>query len=337
MSGRRVGTVVLTGKDVEQVLTMREAIDVVESAFADHAQGKTQMLPRSYLFLDEYAGRIGFMPAHIKSLDAAGIKIVCAYHDNPKLYGLPSVTATVILNDTKTGLPLAIMDGTYLTMIRTGAIGAIAAKYLARRDAKQVGVVGAGVQGRGQLRGLVEVRAIEKVLVYDPIPEQGRWFAEEMGRELSVDIVPTDSAEKAVRNVDVVAVATPSSTPVLRDEWVGSGLHITTVGVSTAGKQEVATEVFKRGKLVVDELSQTSKIGGINVPFSKGLLRGEDVYAEIGEIILGKKPGRTSDDEVTVFISSGLAIQDIATAKLVYDKARQLGLGRAADILGEDR
>lgn len=333
MSGRRAGTVVLTGRDVERLLTMREAIGVVERAFADHAQGKTQMLPRSYLFLDEYAGRIGFMPAHIKSLDAAGIKIVCAYHDNPKLHGLPSVTATVVLNDTKTGLPLAIMDGTYLTMIRTGAVGGIAAKYLARRNAKIVGIVGAGVQGRGQLRGVAEVRDVERVLVYDPVPEQSRKFASEMGRELSVDVLPVDSAQRAVMGVDLVAVATPSSTPVVMSEWVGPGLHITSVGVSTAGKQEIATEVFKRGKLVLDELSQTSKIGGINVPFSRGLLRSEDVYAEIGEIILGKKPGRTSDEEVTVFVSSGLAIQDVATAKLVYDKALQQGMGTKVNLV----
>jgi len=155
----------------------------------------------------------------------------------------------------------------------------------------------------------------------------------EMGRELGVDIASVDSAQRAVMGVDVVAVATPSSTPVVMNEWVGSGLHVTSVGVSTAGKQEIATEVFKRGKLVLDELSQTSKIGGINVPFSRGLLRSEDVYAEIGEIILGKKPGRTSDEEVTVFVSSGLAIQDVATAKLVYDKALQQGMGTKVNLV----
>lgn len=329
------GTLILREKDVRQVLTMEETIEALEKAFRDHAQHRTQMLPRTYLFLDEHHGRIGFMPSYIETLDAAGIKIVSAYHDNPEKYGMPSIMATVVLNDVKTGMPIAIMDGTYSTMMRTGAVGAIAAKYLSRKDSRIVGIVGAGVQGRGQLLGLVEVRDVEKVLVYDIVPSQSERYAEEMGEKLGVDIEPAHSIEEVVRKVDILATATPSPTPIIVVDWLRPGLHLTTVGVSTAGKQEVATEVFKRGKLVVDEVDQTSKIGGINVPFSKGLLRGEDIYAEIGEIILGKKPGRTSDEEVTVFVSSGLAIQDVATAKLVYEKALQRGIGRSVRFLSK--
>lgn len=333
MVSRKSGTLILTERDVRRVLTMGETIEALEKAFQDHAQGRTQMLPRTYLFLDEHHGRIGFMPSYIKTLGAAGIKIVSAYHDNPEKFVMPSIMATVVLNDVETGMPVAIMDGTYLTMMRTGAIGAIAAKYLSRKDSRIVGIVGAGVQGRGQLLGLMEVRDLVKVLVYDITPEQCRRYADEMSERLGVDVKPALSIEEVMRGVDILASATPSLTPIILADWVHPGLHVNTVGVSTAGKQEVATEVFKRGKLVVDEVDQTSRIGGINVPFSRGLLRREDIYAEIGEILLGKKPGRTSDEEVTVFVSSGLAIQDVATAKLVYEKATQQGLGHSVNLL----
>lgn len=315
--------------DVKSVLTMKETIQIVEKALTDHVKHKTQMLPRTYLFLDKYAGRVGFMPAYIEGVDACGLKIVSAYQGNLSKYGLPTVMATVILNDTTTGLPIAVMDGTHLTMMRTGAIGAIAAKYLSRIDSKVVGVIGAGVQGRGQLLGLSEVRKIKRVLVFDVEPHLRQRFSEEMSSLLDIEVTSVDTAAEAAGNVDILVTATPSPTPVLADDCVNPGLHITTIGVSTPGKQEIPTATFKRSKLVVDEIDQTSKIGGINLPFSQGILKKEDIYAEIGEIIVGMKPGRESDREVTVFVTSGLAIQDIATAKAVYEKARVQGIGQA--------
>lgn len=327
MSQNKLETRILNMEDVKSILTMKEAIQVVENAFKGHIQRKTQMLPRTYLFLQKHSGRIGFMPSYIESVNAAGIKIVSAFHENPEKYNLPVILATIILNDTKTGQTRAIMDGTYITMVRTGAIGAIAAKYLSRKDSNVAGIIGAGVQGRGQLLALSEVRKIDKALVFSRTSSSRRNYAEEMSQQLGIDITPVDSAEKVVKNADILVTATTSPTPVIAGEWVEPGLHITTVGVSTAGKQEIPTEVFKKSKLVVDEVDQTSKIGGISVPFSGGAIRKEDIHAEIGEIILGKKPGRISNEEITVFVSSGLAIQDIATAELVYQKAMTQDIG----------
>lgn len=312
---------------------MKEVIQTVENAFKDFATGKTQMIPRKYLMFEKYAGKTGFMPAFIDTLDAAGVKIVSAHDENPKKYGLPRVTATMVLTDPKTGLPLAVMDATYTTMMRTGAIGAIAAKHLARGNTKVAGIIGSGVQGRGQLMGLMEVKDLKRVLVYDKIPEQSKRFAEDMSKQFGVDIMPKDTVKEVVENVDLLVTATNSKTPIIDDKWVTPGLHITTIGVSAPGSQEIPTETFKRSKLVLDDFAQTSVMGGINVPISAGLLKKDDVFGEIGEILVGKKPGRTSDKEITTFVASGLAIQDIAVAGLTYQKAKQKGIGQTVRLM----
>jgi alanine dehydrogenase len=316
---------VLTKEDVKSVLKMKEAIQVVEKVLAEHAQKKTHSLSRSYLF--PHNGRIGFMPAYIPSMNTAGVKIVSAFRENPK-HKLPVVLGTIILNDSENGLPIAMMDGTYITAVRTGAMGAIAAKYLSRKDSEVAGVIGAGVQGRAQLLGLNEVREIKRAFVYSRTRSKRERYADEMSKRLGIDIISTESAEKATKNADILMTCTTSSTPVIIDKWVHPGLHITSVGVSTAGKQELSTEILKRSKLVVDEVNQTSQIGGISVPFSKGHLEKKDIHAEIGEIILGIKEGRATEEEVTVFVTSGLSIQDISTAKFAFEKAMEQDIGK---------
>jgi alanine dehydrogenase len=316
----------LSERDVRSLITMKEAIEVVEQAFKDYALGKAQQLMRRYLTIEKYKGKIGFMPAYIDTLNVAGIKIVGAYEENPKKYGLPRVIATTVLLDPETGLPTAIMDGTYLTMVRTGALGAVAAKYLARKDSEIAGIIGAGVQGMGQLLGLIEVLNIKRVLVYDIVPENADKFVREV-KKMGLDAIRVESAEAVVKNVDVLATATTSEKPVVMKDWAKPGLHINSVGVSTAGKQEIDTELFKISKLVVDDFDQTSKIGGINVPISQGILTKNDVYCEIGDLILGRKPGRISKDEITIFVTSGLAIQDVSVSQLVYWKAKKMNMG----------
>lgn len=326
-------TLILSQKDIRQLLPMKEAIQTIENAFKDFAVGKTQMIPRKYLIFKKHSGKTGFMPAYIDSLDASGVKIVSAHDENPKKYGLPRVTATMVLTDPKTGLPLAIMDATYTTMIRTGALGAIGAKHLARRDANIAGIIGTGVQGRGQLMGLIEVIDLEKVLVHDVIAEQNEKFAADMSRQYGIEILTENRVRDIVENVDILVTATNSKTPVIDDKWVKPGLHVTSIGVSVAGNQEIPTETLKRAKLVVDDFDQTSVLGGINMPVTAGLLKKADVFAEIGEILVGKKVGRASDEEITVLVASGLSIQDIAVARLVYEKAKKSGIGQTIQLL----
>ncbi|MEM3463127.1 MAG: ornithine cyclodeaminase family protein [Candidatus Bathyarchaeia archaeon] len=313
----------LSREDVQSTLTMRDAIEATRIAIVDHHRKRTQMVKRRYLFLDK--GRIGCMAAYIESIGSAGVKVVNTFHENPAKYNLPAISALIILCDIDTGLPRVIMDGTYITMMRTGAISALATEYLARRDSKTAGIIGAGEQGKGQLLGLKEVLDLERVYVYDV--DKGRMdrFAEQMGRETGLEVLGSSSAEEVVRRADVLATATPSMTPVVFNKWVNPGLHINSVGGASRGEQEIDTEILKRSKLVVDDFENASTLGGIAKPISSGELSKGDIYAELGEIVAGEKPGRASQDELTVFISSGLAIQDVAIAQAVLERATGLG------------
>ena len=325
MEGHEI--VVVTEEQVRELLGMKETIEAVEAVFRSYADGKASMMPRQYFFMEEYKGRVGFMPAYVSGTEIVGVKIVAAHKGNPAQHGLPTVQAMTVLTDGKTGVPLAMVAASYATMMRTGAVAAIAARYLSREDARVAGIMGAGVQGVGQLLGLAEVRAIKKALVYDVSKEKRETYAASMSQRLGIQVEPVESGEDLTRHVDILVTATPSPTPVIEDAWLSPGMHINTVGVSTAGNQEIPTETFRRSKCVVDQFEQTSKIGGISVPISKGNLDQSWVYAELGELVTGKKAGRTSPDEITVFVSSGLAIQDIAVASLIYEKAREKRVG----------
>ncbi|MFB0543560.1 MAG: ornithine cyclodeaminase family protein [Candidatus Bathyarchaeia archaeon] len=322
-------TLYLTQKDVESVLDMKGAIEAVEDGFREMGLGRVEMPARVYLHFEEYNGVLIAMPAYIMGLDAAGLKVVTVHPGNPERYGLPAVIATIILNDPKNGKPLAIMDGTYITALRTGAAGACGAKYLSRRDSKVVGIIGLGVQGRSQLMGLCEVRDIEKAKVFDLLPAARSKYVEEMGGRLGIDIEAVDSYEEAVRGVDIVVTCTPSPKPFLKGEWVEEGVHISAIGADTVAKRELDSSVVKKvDKLVVDFIDQALIVGDLAVPVSEGAIRREDIYAELGEIVAGKKRGREREEEITLFKATGLAIQDVGTAFKVYNLAKERGVGR---------
>jgi len=318
----------LTAQEVKEVLSIKDAIAAVEEAFREKGLGLVKMPPKLYLFFKEYEGDLRVMPAYMKHSGIAGVKVVNVHPRNPREHNLPTVMAVIELVDPKTGAPLAIMDGTLITAFRTGAAGGVAAKYLARKDSRVVGVIGAGVQGRYQLLALAEVLpCIEQVRVYDVRGEAARAYADEMGRKLGLDVKACASPEEAVRGVDVLVTATPSTKPIVEDSWVEPGLHINAMGADAPGKEELDPAILKRAKVVVDDVKQASHSGEINVPISKGLFSVEEIYAELGEIVAGKKPGRVSNDEITVFDSTGLAIQDVAVARLVYEEAKKKGVG----------
>ena len=325
---KNTGMLFIDNRVVREILSMDAAISAVEEAFREKGQGKVVMPPKLYVFLDEFKGDFRVMPAYLRESNIAGVKVVSVYPNNSKLYNLPTVIAVVELLDPKTGKPLCIMDGTWLTAMRTGAAGGIAAKYLARVDSKIIGMVGAGTQARTQLEALnVVLKNIELVQVYDIIRSKSEEYARDMEKRLGIEIRVTDSIEKAVKNVDIVVTTTPSTRPIVKSEWIGEGVHINAIGADAPGKQELDPMILKRAKIVVDDLEQARHSGEVNVPLSKGILSREDIYAELGEIIARLKPGRTSYEEITVFDSTGLAIQDIATAWLVYKEAKKRGLG----------
>jgi alanine dehydrogenase len=319
--------------EVEGLLNISEAIEAVEEAFRVKGQGKTQMPPKSYIFFRKFGGDFRVMPAYLEGLGAAGVKVVNAHPENPEKHDLPSVMAIILLLSPETGAPLAVMDGTLITNMRTGAAAAVAAKYLARKDSKIVGIVGSGAQARTQLVTLNEVIGITEVRVEDVVPGKAKQYAEELGERLGLNIQAVDTTEEAVMGVDVVITVTPRRSPLVMDDWISEGAHINAIGADAPGKQELDPQILKRAKIIVDDWEQASHSGEVNVPLSDSILTRDDIYADIGEVVAGKKPGRVSDDEVTVFDSTGLAVQDIAVAWRVYQKAMKEGAGSEIDLL----
>jgi len=319
----------LTDEDVRSLLTMREALDAVEEAFKERELGRAQMPPKLYVFFRKYSGDLRVMPAYLERIGVAGVKVVNVHPKNPTKYGLPTVMATIVLIDPKSGAPICVMDGTRITAMRTGGAGGVAAKYLARRDSKVIGIIGAGTQGRTQLMALKEVLSrIDEVRVFDKVREHGERYADEMRSSIGLNTRPVYEAREAVCEADIVVTTTPSAEPIVMDDWVGDGMHINSIGADAPGKEELDPAILKRAKIVVDDFEQAMHSGEINVPLARGLIGREEIHAEIGEVVTGKKTGRVSDDEVTVFVSTGLAVQDISTAWKVYKKAERAGLGK---------
>ncbi len=306
-------------------MTMDEAIIAVEKAFQDHGMGQTQMPPKSYLYFSRYDGDLRTMPAYLEGQDLAGVKIVNVHPRNPEI-GLPTVMALLVLNSSQTGAPLAIMGATYLTSMRTGAAGAVAARTLARQNSHVVGIIGAGVQARTQLLGLSRHFHIEQVIVSDSSLERAQSFKDDIRPYLNCDCLTTACPEDACQ-CDILVTTTPSRRPLVQDKWIRAGTHINAIGADARGKQELESSLTKRAKVVVDDLTQAVHSGEVNVPITEGLMAPQDIYAQIGEILTGKKEGRVSDEEITIFDSTGLAIQDVAAGNAVYKKALDTGLG----------
>jgi alanine dehydrogenase len=322
-------TLYLTQDEVKEVLDMKSTLEAVEGGFREMGNDNIEMPPRVYLHFDK--GVLIAMPAYMPGLDAAGTKIVTVHPGNKKEYNLPAVIARIVLNSPENGVPLAIMDGTYITALRTGAAGATGIKYLSREDSKVAGLCGTGVQGRSQVMGLMEVRpGIEKVKIYDIIPEAMAAFAKEMKEMFpKVDFVPAKSAQEAAEGSDIVITCTPSPKAFLDGAWLKKGAHVSAIGADTGAKRELMTSVIEKcDKHVVDFIPQAFVVGDFKVPKEEGVIKEKDIYAELGEIVAGKKKGRTSPDEITMFKATGLAIQDVGTASKVYElaKAKKVGI-----------
>jgi alanine dehydrogenase len=310
-------TLILTRHDVEKILTPVVANETVEKAFKAYSLGCTQMPPKSYLYFPK--GDLRSMPAYLsgEGFDIAGVKCVNVHPQNAAGQ-MPSVMAVIILNDPQTGFPLAVMDGTYLTCLRTGAAGAIAAKYLSRKDSNVAGFVGCGAQARAQLSCLLEVRNIQKIKIWqfpkdkDCVREFKKWAQTTYGMETIV----SPRMDDVTMNSDIVITTTPSRTPLVNR--VSPGTHINAIGADAPGKQEINPQILKQAKVVVDDWTQASHSGEINVPISLKKIMKRDVHALLGDIVAGKKRGRTSAEEITLFDATGLAIQDISCAYIVY-------------------
>jgi alanine dehydrogenase len=320
----------LNQSDVKSVLDMPSAMLAAESGFREHGLRKVQMPPKSYLYFKRHNGDLRTMPSFMEDQDIAGVKIVNVHPDNREK-GLPTVMAVVVLNSTETGAPLAIMDGTYLTDMRTGAAGGVAAKYLARSDSNVVGMVGTGDQARTQLLALSQSMDIEQVRITCRNLSNCASFEKEMAPVVNCDFVRTGSI-KEVCECDILVTTTPVRSPIVKSEWIREGTHINAIGADATGKQELDSSLLKKAKVVVDDIIQASHSGEVNVPISSGVFSQADIHAELGEVIAGVRPGRESDEEITIFDSTGLAVQDLVTADMVYHKALEKGIGRRLEL-----
>lgn len=328
-------TLLLTDDEVKSLLSIDEVMGAVEKAFAEKSLGRVQMPAKTYLFYNKYNGDLRVMPSYLEEYEVSAVKIVNSHPENRIKYNLPTVMAVIILVEPKSGAPLAIMSGKTITDIRTGAAGGIAAKYLARRNSKIVGMVGAGAQAKTQLAGLLEVyKQFEEVRVWGLYGTSNE-FAAEMGLKYGdrCKIVVVENVKDAVEEADIVVTTTPSRHPLVMDTMISSGIHFNCIGADAPGKEELDPAILKRAKIVVDDWEQASHGGEINVPLSQGIIGRENIWGEIGEIVAGLKRGREDPEEITLFTSTGLAVQDAVTAKIAYDKALSKGVGKFIKII----
>ena len=318
---------ILSAADVQSAISMPVAIEAMRGAFAALASGNATVPMRVALETDD--GVSLFMPAYLPGLGPAAAKVV-SVHGGNVARGLPVIHAVVLVIDPQTGVPLALMDGTWLTALRTGAIGGLAADLLAREDSRTVAVFGAGVQARTQLQALRTVRDIREVRVVDVVPAAADAFVREIR---GVEALRVDDPDEAVAGADIVVAATTSSTPVFDGSKVAPGTHITGVGSFTPEMREIDVTLIERARVIVDQREAVlAEAGDIIAPIREGAIDESVIAAEIGEIVLGLQPGRLSADEITFFKSVGNAIQDVAVAARVLEAAEASGSGVLVEI-----
>jgi alanine dehydrogenase len=301
----------------EAGLDLHEVNRAIEEAFAEHGRGNVQMPPKVYVTFDH--GDFRTMPGYIPSLNIAGVKVVNVHPENPKS-GLPTVMALTVLLSVQSGIPEAILNATRLTDMRTGAAGAVAAKYLSPSEEVTLGVVGSGRQAGAQVEATAQELKIRKILVWSRKEQNARAFCEKYSQFNCEQV----SLERAC-DAEVIVTTTPSRTPLIRDEWIHEGTHINAIGADAPGKEELDPGVLSRAAVFVDDPAQAVHSGEINVPIREGLFSRERIRGTLGEVVLGRA-GRKGKEEITIFDSTGLAIQDLAIAQIAVERGECINL-----------
>ena len=303
--------------DTDMGLDIGQVNMAVESAFADHGRGLVQMPPKIYVTLPE--GDFRTMPAYLPSLSIAGVKIVNVHPDNPAK-GLPTVMALTVILDIDTGLPTAIINATRLTDMRTGAAGAVAAKYLSAKKEIVLGVAGTGKQAQAQVTAISRELKIRQIKIWGRTPEHIRNFADRF-----MEFPCVAASLEHTCDCDVLVTTTPSRSPIIRSEWIHEGTHINAIGADAPGKEELDPSLLRRAQVFVDDPAQAVHSGEINVPISQGAYRETEIAGTLGEVVIGKKK-RAGAGTITIFDSTGLAIQDLAIAKIAMQHGKKTEL-----------
>lgn len=326
------GTLLLARSDVVELLTLPECIGAVEKAFRLYAEGK--MAPAGILGVHVEGGSFHIKVATLPGAPAYfAAKTNANFPGNPTAHGLPTIQGAILLFDANNGCPLAIMDSAEVTALRTGATTAVATKYLARRSASALTLVGCGAQAGAQLRAVSTVRELRRVFVSDVDPGRAARFAEQHGNALRIKVESVSDLPGALSRSDICITCTPSRRFIVERGWVPPGCLVAAVGADNENKQEIDPALFRSARVVVDSLEQCAAIGDLHHAIDAGAITRNEIHAELGEIVAGRKPGRQSETETILFDSSGVALGDVAAAALVYERAVELGRGASMRLV----
>lgn len=329
-------TLILGHSEVARLMTMRECIGLMEETFKILASGDRVIPLRSIMAVPKVKGFLGVMPGYVGGKDPImGLKITGVYPENFKT-PYDSHQGAVVLFDVRYGFPLAIVDATSITAVRTAAVSAVATKFLARPDASNLALLGSGVQAEKHLEALSLVRPVRKVRVWSVPHDHALKFADKTSKLYSFDIEAAETADEAVRDADIICTVTPSPTPILHGAAVRPGTHINAVGACTASARELDSEAVRRSRLFSDyRESLFNESGDFLIPLKEGVIREDHLIGEIGDVITGKMNGRTSDRDITLFKSLGISLEDLTSARYIYQKALDLKIGTYVEIVAE--
>jgi len=327
-------TLLLKKEEVRRLISMKEVIGTVEEAFK--AFNSDQVMQPAYMgiHLPAPRGEIDFKAAYSRSDEMISMKASSGgFIDNPAAHGVPNGMGTILLFDARSCALVCVMDGSLITGLRTGAAGAVSVKALARKNAKKITSIGTGNQARMQIRALTEVMKIEEIHAWDGNPDALSRYETDIESELGIPVVAAGSKREAVEEADILITTTRGKGSLVEAGWVKPGTHIVAIGTDQRGKQELDPEIFRNAKTVNDSIEQCVEKGETWHPLNRNIITRDDIHGEIGEILLGRKPGRESEDEVTIFDSTGMAIQDTATATKIYRNAMENRVGTLFEFL----
>jgi len=316
----------LTSREIQSLLTLDECIGAVERAFRAYGEGRAA--PPAVLSMHTEGG--GFhVKAGLLEFDRSyfAAKLNGNFPENTSRFGLPTIQGVIILCDAGNGTPLAVMDSRDITSLRTAAATAVAAKFLARQDSRTVTICGCGNQGRNQLKALSRVRRVERAVAYDTDVERALRLSRDLTSDLRMSVTPVSDLTAAVRQSDICVTCTTSRQPLLGSDDVSPGTFVAAVGADNPQKQELHPSLMAANKVVCDIVEQCAVMGDLHHALESGVVTRANVYAELGEVVAGKKPGRESQEEITIFDSTGMALQDVAAAAFLYEKAQRDGSG----------
>ena len=319
--------ILLSRKDLRQLLMMTEVIGAVEKGFREYKTGRCAVPVRMPVRIEKAEGIFLFMPAYLERESSFGTKIISVFPGNPSL-GLSTLQAIYLLHDPTTGELLVLMDGILLTAMRTGATSAVATKYLSRENSETLGIIGTGAQAPFQAEAVCQVRPIQRILVYDREQERAENFSRKVFKNLQIPVKVMATSREVVIGSDILVTVTTSALPVFDGRDLKTGSHINAVGAYTPEMREVDEMTVRKSKIVVDTYEGCmAEAGDLLIPMRDGKLCQDNIYADLGEIVLGQKPGRIRDDEITLFESVGFALEDLVTARLAYQRAKEKGMG----------